>query len=167
MKSVIILVLVSAASLHAALIGPPAVAGRSARVTLCATSSERAEAAVDVADVASHVRKGLDLELVETFVAATERGLTSAAMALCTEDFIYKTHSATTHSLAEAEERFATKVPVPTAVTKDFHEEHRDVIVREVVVKPVPFVTVTVRQEFELRSVGGGKRLCRAEYIKL
>ena len=39
-------------------------------------------------------------------------------------------------------------------------------LVREIVVKPVPFITVAVRQEFELREVDGGLRLCRAEYTK-
>ena len=29
-----------------------------------------------------------------------------------------------------------------------------------------PPLTIQVRQEFELREVGGGLRLCRAEYIK-
>jgi len=53
-------------------------------------------------------------------------------------------------------------------VTNPLHEESPTLLVREIVVKPVPFITVAVRQEFELRDCGvdGGLRLCRAEYIK-
>ena len=56
--------------------------------------------------------------------------------------------------------------PNPSQVTTALHEESPTVLVREIVVKPVPFITVAVRQEFELREVDGGLRLCRAEYIK-
>jgi len=38
--------------------------------------------------------------------------------------------------------------------------------VRNIIVKPVPFVTVSIRQEFEVRSLHGGLKLCRAEFIK-
>ena len=108
------------------------------------------------------------LELVESFLAATERGDAKSAMAACTDDFLYKTHRATTESLAAAEERLHTKVPAPNKVTKELDEESEGIFVREIVVKPVPFVTVTVRQEFEVRNLEGGSvRLCRAEYIKL
>jgi len=51
-------------------------------------------------------------------------------------------------------------------VTTPLHEESPTLLVREIVVKPVPFITVAVRQEFVLREVDGGLRLCRAEYIK-
>jgi hypothetical protein len=51
-------------------------------------------------------------------------------------------------------------------VTTPLHEESPTVLVREIVVKPVPFVTVAVRQEFELREADGGLRLCRVEYTK-
>ena len=52
-------------------------------------------------------------------------------------------------------------------MTTPLHEESPTLLVREIVVKPVPFITVAVRQEFELlREVDGGLRLCRAEYIK-
>lgn len=54
----------------------------------------------------------------------------------------------------------------PRQVTTPLHEESPTVLVREIVVKPVPFVTVAVRQEFELREADGGLRLCRAEYTK-
>jgi len=52
-------------------------------------------------------------------------------------------------------------------VTTALHEVSPTVLVREIVLKPVPFVTVTLRQEFEVRKVGGGLRLCRVEYSKL
>ena len=53
-------------------------------------------------------------------------------------------------------------------MTTPLHEESPTLLVREIVVKPVPFITVAVRQEFALRDceVDGGLRLCRAEYIK-
>ena len=41
-------------------------------------------------------------------------------------------------------------MPRPNTITKAFHEESPDVFVRDIVVKPVPFVTVAVRQEFEV-----------------
>ena len=56
-------------------------------------------------------------QLVESFVAATERGDAAAALALMTDDFLYKTHSATTESRAAAEERLHTKCPAPAKVT--------------------------------------------------
>ena len=39
---------------------------------------------------------------------------------------------------------------------------------REIVVKPVPFITDAIRQEFEVRATSDGPRLSlsRAEYIK-
>ena len=52
-------------------------------------------------------------------------------------------------------------------MTTALYEVSPTVLVREIVVKPVPFVTVTLRQEFEVRKVDGGLRLCRVEYIKL
>jgi hypothetical protein len=117
--------------------------------------------------------------LVNSFVEATERGDAAAAMELCTDDLLYKTHSATTESLLAAQERLHTKVPKPSKVTKGLREEgctvHDEdassfescVLVRDIVVKPIPFVTVSVRQEFEVRDHDdGGVRLCRAEYIK-
>ena len=55
-------------------------------------------------------------QLVESFVAATERGDAAAALKLITDDFLYKTHSATTESLAAAEERLHTKCPAPAKV---------------------------------------------------
>ena len=116
---------------------------------------------------ARDVRNLLSLELVQSFVASTERGDAAAAMALCTEDFVYKTHRATTESLAAAEERLHTKVPAPAKVTKALHEETSSVFVRDIVVKPVPFITVAVRQEFEVRQQSDGVvKLCRAEFIK-
>ena len=56
-------------------------------------------------------------QLVESFVAATERGDAAAALALVTDDFLYKTHSATTESRAAAEKRLHTKCPAPAKVT--------------------------------------------------
>ena len=73
----------------------------------------------------------------------------------------------TTTSLAAAEDRLRTKVPAPAKVTQELTEAGPDIFVREIVVKPVPFVSVAVRQEFEVRATSdGGVRLCRAEYIK-
>ena len=56
-------------------------------------------------------------QLVESFVAATERGDAAAALALVTDNFLYKTHSATTESRAAAEKRLHTKCPAPAKVT--------------------------------------------------
>lgn len=117
-------------------------------------------------------------ELVRSFVAATERGDAAAAMKLCTDDLVYKTHSATTDSLSAAKERLHTKVPAPKKVKKDFYEEgcvivrevedqENCVLVREIEAKPIPIVTVSIRQEFEVRgNEKDGWRLSRAEYIK-
>ena len=128
---------------------------------------------VDVESAAHDLRQRLQLDIVESFVAATERGDAAGAMALCTDDFFYKTHRATTDGLAAAEERLHTKTPAPSKVTTELHEESCTLeeesctLVRDIVVKPIPFVTVAVRQQFEVRSVDGGDvRLCRAEYIK-
>ena len=160
------LIALGAAPLHAALLRRPAVA-RKPSLQMCA-SQQRVSPGLNVEDVACDVRKQLHLELVKSFLAATERGDAKSAMAACTDDFLYKTHRATTESLAAAEERLHTKVPAPNKVTKELDEESEGIFVREIVVKPVPFVTVTVRQEFEVRNLeGGAVRLCRAEYIKL
>eukprot|EP00964_Phaeocystis_antarctica_P116081 scaffold80056_cov63-Phaeocystis_antarctica.AAC.1 len=56
-------------------------------------------------------------QLVQSFVAATERGDAAAALKLVTDDFLYKTYRATTDSLAAAEARLQTKFPAPTKVT--------------------------------------------------
>ena len=179
------LLLLLTTPLHAALLGPPAIGRTYARTTsplmcaakiyarttsplMCAAKIDKAFAQiVDVESAARDLRKGLGLELVQSFLKATERGDAAAAMELCTDDFLYKTHRATTDSLVAAEERLHTKVPPPTKVTHELNEERPGLFVRTIVVKPVPFVKVAVRQEFELRgSEGGGMRLCRAEYIK-
>ena len=55
-------------------------------------------------------------QLVQSFVAATERGDAAAALKLVTDDFLYKTYRATTDSLAAAEARLQTKFPAPTMV---------------------------------------------------
>ena len=160
-----------AAPLHAALLGQPCARGacRVARPTIamCSPPPLRTDAAVDVNSAASDLRKRLDsITLVESFVEATERGDAAAAMRVCTEDFLYKTHRATTDSLAAAEDRLHTKVPAPAKVTQELNEESAGIFVREIVVKPVPFITVAVRQEFEVRATSDGPRLSRAEYIK-
>ena len=91
----------------------------------------------------------------------------------CTHDTVLSRHERGRFSgecearLATAEERFHSKVPTPSQITTDLHEERPDLFVREIVVKPIPFVTVAVRQEFEVRGVEGGVALCRAEFIKL
>ena len=106
-------------------------------------------------------------EIVTSFVAATERGDAAAAMELCKDSFIYKTHRETTNSLAAAHKRLHTKVPAPSKITADFHEEGEGQFVREIVVKPVPFVTVAVRQEFDVDCPTEGEcKLARAEFIK-
>ena len=129
--------------------------------------------AVNVEAAADALRSQLRLEVVSSFVAATEAGDATAAMALCTEDFFYKTHRATTEGLAAAEERLHTKVPAPSKVTYDLDECSVDecgnpnTIVRTIVVKPIPFVTVTVRQEFETaEDPSGCVKIRRAEFIK-
>ena len=55
-------------------------------------------------------------QLVQSFVAATERGDAAAALKLVTDDFLCKTYRATTDSLAAAEARLQTKFPFPTKV---------------------------------------------------
>ena len=137
--------LLMAAPLHAAFVGPP-VMGRYAKVQMNAAS-----------------------DVVDSFLSATERGDVEAAKAVCAEDLLYKTHSATTESLAAAEKRLKTKVPAPKNVKQELHEESPGVFVREIVVKPVPFVTVGVRQEFEVRCTEPPEEECeisRAEYTK-
>ena len=115
---------------------------------------------VDVAAAAS----ALQLELVESFLLATERGDAETLMTMCTDDFLYKTHRATTTTLADAEERFHTKVPPPTKVTTPLGAgAEPDTFERVINVKPVPFVNVNVHQLFTVR----GNKLARAEYIKL
>ena len=56
-------------------------------------------------------------QLVQSFVAATERGDAVAALKLVTDDFLFKTYRATTDSLAAAEARLQKKFPAPTKVT--------------------------------------------------
>ena len=162
------LLLAMAAPLYAALLRQP---GMVRRGTSCAPASLQMcavqRAAVDVESVARDVRTRLHLELVGAFLDATERGDAAACLELCTDDFYYKTHRAATDSLAAAEERLHTKVPAPSKVTMELHEESPGTYMREIVVKPIPFVTVAVQQHFEVRAIdGGGVRLCRAEYIK-
>ena len=98
-----------AAPLHAALLGQPCARGarRVARpmIAMCSPPPLRTDAAVDVNSAASDLRKRLDsITLVESFVEATERGDAAATMRVCTDDFLYKTHRATTDSLAAAED---------------------------------------------------------------
>ena len=131
--------------LHATAFGPPALR-RYANVQMNAAS-----------------------DVVDSFLSATERGDAEAAKAVCAKDLLYKTHSAVTESLAEAEKRLKTKVPAPKTVKQELHEESPGVFVREIVVKPVPFVTVGVRQEFEVRCTEPPDEECelsRAEYTK-
>jgi hypothetical protein len=105
---------------------------------------------------------------VSAFLGATERGDAAAAMELCNDDFFYRTHRATTESLADAEERLHTKVPAPNEVTLELHEDLANLgtFVREIVVKPVPFITVSVRQQFEVRGLDGAMRIASAKYEK-
>eukprot|EP00966_Prymnesium_polylepis_P041464 962443-Prymnesium_polylepis.2 len=132
-------------SLHSAAFGPP-VLRRYANVQMNAAS-----------------------DVVDSFLSATESGDAEAAKAVCADDLLYKTHSATTESLAAAEKRLKTKVPKPKTVKQELHEESPGIFVREIVVKPVPFVTVGVRQEFEVRCSEPPDEECelsRAEYTK-
>ena len=143
-KIMVPLILV-AAPLHAALVGPPALRRH------------------------ANVRMNAGSDAVDSFLSATERGDAEAAKAVCADDLLYKTHSATTESLAAAEKRLKTKVPKPKSVKQELHEESPGVFVREIVVKPVPFVTVGVRQEFEVRCTEPPEEECeisRAEYTK-
>ena len=124
-----------AGPLHAALLGQPCARGacRVARPTIamCSPPPLRTDAAVDVNSAASDLRKRLDsITLVESFVEATERGDAAAAMRVCTDDFLYKTHRATTDSLAAAEDRLHTKVPAPAKVTQELNEESAGIFVR-------------------------------------
>lgn len=154
----------SSTSALAATFAAAAAAANSAAAPFSEAAEPSDSSAVAVA--AAAIATVTPAQLVESFVAATERGDAAAALKLITDDFLYKTHSATTESLAAAEERLHTKCPAPAKVTTALYEESPTVLVREIVVKPVPFITVAVRQEFELREVDGGLRLCRAEYIK-
>ena len=170
MRVMLLLLAMMAAPSNAALLRSRTMGvdrARKAALTMCAAQ----RSGIDVE------RNRLHRDVVESFVAATERGDAAAAMALCTDDFYYKTHRATTDSLAAAEERLHTKTPAPSKVTEELHEDsctvteelHEDActLIREIVVKPIPFVTVTVEQQFEVRNtVDGGAKLCRAEYIK-
>merc|ERR1711904_251917 len=86
---------------------PPFVA--SYRIPSLGMSTEqRATANVDVDSAACEMRQRLRLDLVHSFLAATERGDAAAAMNLCHHDFLFKTHRATTDSLAAAKERLGT-----------------------------------------------------------
>ena len=145
------LVLLVATPLHAAFVGPPAL-GRYAQTNV------QTKALMNAAS-----------DVVDSFLSATERGDVEAAKAVCAADLLYKTHSATTVSLAAAEKRLHTKVPKPKAVNLELHEKSPGVFVREIIVKPVPFVTVGVRQEFEVRCTAPPEEECelsRAEYTK-
>ena len=123
-------------------------------------SGRCSEDGVDVAAAAS----ALQLELVESFLLATERGDAETLMTMCTDDFSYITHRETTTTLADAEKRFHTKVPPPTKVTTPLGAgAEPDTFERVINVKPVPFVNVNVHQLFTVR----GNKLARAEYIKL
>lgn len=155
------LLFASTAALHVA--RSPLTARKSP--AMCAV--KRTAAGVDIEHAADDVRKHLSLELVQSFVAATEAGDAAAAMTLCTDDFYYATHRATTETLAAAEERLHTKTPAPSKVTEELHEKQPGLFVRQIVVKPIPFITVAVRQEFEIVDRDGGVKLRRAEYIKL
>ena len=150
-----------ATPLHAALLRAPiSSAMPSLRVKMCA---ERA-IAVDVASAASDIRSH---DLIEAWFVATERGDASGAMELVTDDFYYQTHRATSDSRDAAEERLHAKTPSPAKITEELHAEGPGIYVREIVVKPIPFVTVAVRQEFTVRNVDGAPKLSKAVYIKL
>ena len=100
----------SSASALAATFAAAAAAADSA----AAPFSEAADPSDSTATAAAAVTP---TQLVESFVAATERGDAAAALALVTDDFLYKTHSATTESRAAAEKRLHTKCPAPAKVT--------------------------------------------------
>ena len=109
------LLLGAAVPLHGALLGSTGALRRSAApIAMCAVP--KSTGGVDVNAAAQEAKKALSVELINAFLTATERGDASAAMSLCTTDFLYKTHRATTESLAAAEERFHTKVPAPSKV---------------------------------------------------
>ena len=149
-----VLLLLAAAPLDAALVAPPALRRHTNPPALRRHANVRMNAGSDA---------------VDSFLSATERGDAEAAKAVCADDLLYKTHSATTESLAAAEKRLKTKVPKPKSVKQELHEESPGVFVREIVVKPVPFVTVGVRQEFEVRCTEPPEEECeisRAEYTK-
>ena len=169
--------LLGVAPLHAALLPTFSHAIRGSHQTLisspCHTRgtfircADHMTSEVDVEGAANAVAETLRMNLISSFIAATEAGNAGAAMALCTDNFFYKTHRLTTDSLAAAEERLHTKTPKPSEITKDLHREAPgDTYVREIVVKPIPFVTVKVRQEFVVCVEADGVKLCRAEYIK-
>ena len=100
----------SSASALAATFAAAAAAADSA----AAPFSEDADPSDSTATAAAAVTP---TQLVESFVAATERGDAAAALALVTDNFLYKTHSATTESRAAAEKRLHTKCPAPAKVT--------------------------------------------------
>lgn len=151
-----VLLLLWLPQLYVALQLGPATRGCQSRSSV----SMRANAAgVDVSSAAR--------EIIEHFLAATERGDAAAATEVCSEDLLYKTHRSTTESLAAAQERLHTKVPSPDKVTVELHEESKGQFVREIIVKPVPFVKVAVRQEFDVVCPSDDEcRLSRAEFIK-
>ena len=87
---------------------------RSPALQMCASEVAEVGVEVGVEAAARDVRNLLRLELVRSFVAATERGDAATLMQLCTDDFLYKTHRATTSSLLAAKDRFATRLPAPS-----------------------------------------------------
>ena len=94
-----VLLLLWLPQLYVALQLGPATRGCQSRSSV----SMRANAAgVDVSSAAR--------EIIEHFLAATERGDAAAATEVCSEDLLYKTHRSTTESLAAAQERLHTKV---------------------------------------------------------
>ena len=91
---------------------------RSPALQMCASEVAEVGVEVGVEAAARDVRNLLRLELVRSFVAATERGDAATLMQLCTDDFLYKTHRATTSSLLAAKDRFATRLPAPSKARK-------------------------------------------------
>ena len=104
----------SSTSALAATFAAAAAAANSAAAPFSEAAEPSDSSAVAVA--AAAIATVTPAQLVESFVAATERGDAAAALKLITDDFLYKTHSATTESLAAAEERLHTKCPAPAKV---------------------------------------------------
>ena len=108
LRSVLAIALV--ASLDAALLGsqaalrpscaskasPQMLFGRQKRAAAREAAKVETSAALDY-EMLLELRAQLRLDVVSKFVSATEAGDATAAMELCTQDFFYKTHRATTN----------------------------------------------------------------------
>jgi len=105
-----------------------------------------------------------DEAIIERFLEARARGDAKGAIALCHPDFTF-TSPRSTYRLGDAHEAFAKAFP-PIKVRQKLSRKG-SLWTQHASFSPVAFVTVRVRQTFELKRHNGRMKIVRVEHAKL